>query len=394
MNETLSRKGQNMANSDKLHLPDLTVKGFRGIEDLSISRLGRVTLLTGKNSVGKTTVLEAVRTYAARGRSVVLTNILEGREEYSDASDEDGDLFPAPDLAALFFGRTPSMDSSVSIGQIDDIKTLKILHAPLTSLSDEQLAVIERLSTEISPESNVQVLKVIFQQKELIIPWLVYDQRGRYYSPSLRRIVRRVSSENEFPSELTCISLGPGLLSNAEITNYWDNVVLTPAEDQAVQALGLIFGTAVSRVALVSDRSSSYRRNAGRRAIVKLTSHEQPVPLRSLGDGASRLFSVALALANCSDGFLLIDEAENGIHHTIQPGYWRLVIEAALQNNVQVLATTHSDDCVKSFAQAANENEDADCVLVRLEKDEKGIYAVEYSEESLQTAADFDIETR
>ena len=54
--------------SNHLHLPSLSIKGFRGIDDLSISRLGRVTLLAGKNGVGKTTVLEACRVYAARGR--------------------------------------------------------------------------------------------------------------------------------------------------------------------------------------------------------------------------------------------------------------------------------------------------------------------------------------
>ena len=38
--------------SKPLHLPDLTIKGFRGIDQLSIPRLGRVTLLAGKNGEG------------------------------------------------------------------------------------------------------------------------------------------------------------------------------------------------------------------------------------------------------------------------------------------------------------------------------------------------------
>lgn len=49
-----------------LFLPHLSIRGFRGITELVIPRLGRVTLLAGKNSVGKTTVLDAVRVYAAR----------------------------------------------------------------------------------------------------------------------------------------------------------------------------------------------------------------------------------------------------------------------------------------------------------------------------------------
>ena len=50
-----------------LHLPSLVIKNFRGIDELTIPRLGRVTLLAGKNGVGKTTVLDAVRVWADRG---------------------------------------------------------------------------------------------------------------------------------------------------------------------------------------------------------------------------------------------------------------------------------------------------------------------------------------
>ena len=64
-----------MSEND-LHLPNLTIRRFRGIQDLLITGLGRVTLIAGKNGVGKTTVLDAVRTYAARGHYAVLASIL------------------------------------------------------------------------------------------------------------------------------------------------------------------------------------------------------------------------------------------------------------------------------------------------------------------------------
>ena len=73
------------------------------------------------------------------------------------------------------------------------------------------------------------------------------------------------------------------------------------------------------------------------------------MPLRTLGDGAMRCFAVALALAKSTNGFLLIDEAENGIHHSIQPKFWNMVLQTAQRNNVQVIATTHSwDACAVS----------------------------------------------
>ena len=128
--------------------------------------------------------------------------------------------------------------------------------------------------------------------------------------------------------------------------------------------------------------------------MVRLRGHRNPVPLRSLGDGALRLFGVALALANSRDGFLLIDEAENGIHYSVQRDYWRMVLRAAHEDNVQVFATTHSSDCIRGFAEAASEIEEAEGVLVRLSRRDGELRAVEYREEELVIAAEQGIEVR
>lgn len=93
-------------SSNGLHLPDLSISNFRGIDLLSIKRLGRVTLLGGRNGVGKTTVLEAVRTYASRGSLNTLQDLLDKREEFVAGIDEDHDPVVSPDYTALFHGRT------------------------------------------------------------------------------------------------------------------------------------------------------------------------------------------------------------------------------------------------------------------------------------------------
>ena len=107
-----------------------------------------------------------------------------------------------------------------------------------------------------------------------------------------------------------------------------------------------------------------------------------------------RLFGIALALANSRGGFLLIDEAENGIHHTVHLNLWKMILQTAHANDVQVLATTHSWDCVRGFAHAAAEINEADGVLIRLDRDNRGLRAIEYSEEDLKIAADQGIEVR
>lgn len=154
-----------------------------------------------------------------------------------------------------------------------------------------------------------------------------------------------------------------------------------------------MIGDDIERVAVVGDDERRYPGD-GRRVVVKLKGHSRPVPLKSLGDGVTRVFAVGLALANSRDGFLVIDEAENGIHHTLQPDFWTMVLRVAQQNNVRVLATTHSWDCVTGFARAAVQVSSAAGVVVRLERDGERIRAVEYSEEDLQTAAEQHIEVR
>ena len=99
-----------------LLLPDLRIRNFRGIEDLSIERLGRVTLLAGRNGVGKTTVLEAVQAYAASGSMDELAHILRRREEYVAVTDEDNVTRLHLDYSALFHGRTPLRDRPIKIG--------------------------------------------------------------------------------------------------------------------------------------------------------------------------------------------------------------------------------------------------------------------------------------
>ncbi len=109
-----------MVAAKQLHLPDLAIEGFRGIEKLSIPRLGRVTLLAGKNAVGKTTILDAVRVYASRCNYRVLRDLLTGREDWSAVVDEEGHSFPEPDWSALFHGRRVAPGSRMGVRSGDD----------------------------------------------------------------------------------------------------------------------------------------------------------------------------------------------------------------------------------------------------------------------------------
>lgn len=358
-------------NTDnRLHLTDLSIDHLLGISHLSVPRLGRVTLLAGRNGIGKTTILDAIRVYAAGGHPAVLAELLNNREEWTPSSGKDGDDVLLPDIISLFHGRTDFMYDSISIGSRNENNCL------------------------IINTSSFEEFKIAFKDKQQVLHWEKFLMNPGFSRSRMRRIQQSLFDEEyEWPPAIECESLGPDLPRNADMVQFWDRIALTDSESLPVQALQLILGNTVSRVAVIGDDGPRGRKT-GRRFIVRLPDDPSPVPLTSLGDGAIRLFGVALALANSRNGFLVIDEAENGIHYSVQRDYWRMILQTAHKDNVQVVATTHSWDCVKGFAQAATEFKDAEGVLVRLERDDDGMRAIEYSEEELRVAAEQGIEVR
>ena len=386
-----STKDGEKANG-QLHLPDLVVRGFRGLEDLHISSLGRVTMITGKNSVGKTSVLDAVRVYAARGSYAVLTNLLRNREEFADMTDEDGDPVNGIDLSGLFNGWEVTDNSTITIGSSSDENQLKI---EVGDVTEEQLELFGRLNPEVYELGN-KMLSVRFNGSSHDLPWVFsFDD---FAAPMAYRFDRRFPQihrrlrQQQAPAEITCATFGPGLPENLELAETWDKILFSEDEKKALESLRIILGDDIVRVAAVGSNRGRFRGEP--RLIAERLKLNRQFPLKAFGDGALRILSVALALVRGRDGFLLIDEAENGIHHSVQSDFWRMVLRTACENNVQVIATTHSADCVRGFAQAALENEDAEGRLVQLSDRHGKLRAYELPEEELIIAARQRIEVR
>ena len=372
--------------TDDLHLPSLSIRGFRGIPRLDVERLGRVTLLAGRNGVGKTTVLDAVRLYAERGSLLALHEILTRHEELETWPDDDDGWDERTVFEALFNGRHPEMHSSFTVGPESGEASVRVTIVAPDEVSIDQLKLFEPRSGPF----DSPILQISFGQHQQYLP--VFDKIDRAFEPRFLRgrRSRYLVQDVEWPDSVACVALGPGLPSNRQAAAHWDELAAGPREGLALAALQLACTGTIVRIAAVAGSA----RTRDRRIVVGLADGDR-VPLRSLGDGAARLLGLAIAFSSAADGFLLIDEAENGIHHSLQTDYWRLVFQAARDNNVQVLATTHSWDCVEGFAHAASEDEESEGIAVRLERcDDGGLRAVEYGEDTLRVAAERGIEIR
>jgi hypothetical protein len=83
------------------------------------------------------------------------------------------------------------------------------------------------------------------------------------------------------------------------------------------------------------------------------------IPLGVCGEGLVRLFAVTVELISARGGVLLIDELDNGLHHSVLPGLWALLASACQRYGVQLFATTHNEELLLSalgaFAVAPGE---------------------------------------
>ena len=89
----------------------------------------------------------------------------------------------------------------------------------------------------------------------------------------------------------------------------------------------------------------------------------------------------------------MIDEFENGLHYSVQKKVWNIIFTLAEKFNVQVFATTHSDDCIKAFGSHWNQNKDF-ATLHRIDYENNEHSAVPYIFEDLNDALSTNTEVR
>jgi len=370
----------------ELKIGTLAIERFRALRDLKIEGLGRVNLITGRNNTGKSSVLEALRILASGASPNVISSILHYREEDTEESEDpargmEGEAFSM--ISGLFSG-FPSLDK---------------LGGPIAisangSGGSQRLAMsVGRFAEQQDPDGTRRLVPEqagLFPETELLPALVVELKGGRRVLPlgNLRRPSRRQSIIDAMMNLASpCVFLSPyGSEHTGTFGALWDKIALSDREKDVVEALRIMAPDIVA-LSMIGDPRGT------RIAIARCQSISRPVPLRSLGDGVNRLFGIVVSMGNAAGGLLLIDEIENGMHHSVQLDVWRAIFRLSRRLDVQVFATSHSWDSVESFQKAASEDPE-EGVLIRLSRMGDSLVPTVFHEDELAIVTRDHIEVR
>lgn len=374
-------------------LTSFTAQNFRQFTRLEIPRLARVNLFVGRNNAGKSALLEAIEVYVSNASSQTLINLVSAREETWGGSIISSSEPPANEVFRhLFKGHNlPTLEGKgFIVGPLDDpMSQLQVTIAAYLTL--EKDGGFQR--TRVDPTQYVELQG---EAAELALD-LVAIEAGR-----TRRILglnrtRHFGSigRSEVESKVPVQVVPTKSMPSSKVAALWDVIGLTDLSYQVIEGLKLI-EPSILDIAFVKATGQYFKADERepRVPLARLLGQNGPLPLRSMGDGITRLFHITLALVNARNGVLLVDEFENGLHWSVQEKVWRTVFHLAETLDVQVFATTHSRDCIQAFQAAWNDNVGRGAYY-RMEADSRGeVKARAYSLDTLADSIATDVETR
>jgi predicted ATPase len=345
----------------------LHISGFKLFHDIALPRLGRLNLFVGENNTGKSCLLEAISLYTGRLPAADVIRIASERSsERLRPWDIDGITEEGPSLIHpvfdLFRRNGNGVENQIVIRKRDDANPLRLQHRlQRLTRGDDGIRRYEPVAPGDVTTEGVEMAIEVYRGKKRVALITRRSFEMPFRTSSLEKLANPDASAVAF--------LPARGFSEEGAASIWDSIVQGPGQelvlewlrmiDPRIEDLTFISGTARSRVPLLKMQGR------GR------------IPLRSMGDGMTRMFHIALAVGAAQGGVLLIDEFENGLHWRIQEKLWNALDQAGHNADVQIFCTTHSRDCIEGFTAAALTAKRPDAFVYRLERISEQIFATE-----------------
>ena len=324
----------------------ISIQNFRGFRDMTLDGLARVNLLVGDNGSGKTALLEPV--FLAMSNSPLAALQLRQVRGLDGIAARLGAAQPvAPQVLYDFLGEganeariatrgQPPFARSLRVGQDPGRPILLAPNGPPTAGADTTQQPV------VLPQSNVLAVPMVFEWR---------DSDGNVGTSSAQ--------------------IGPtGMTTGAAGVSYVATQFVSAGQDGQGGAATVF--SALDRAGeaqpFIDEMKQQFReleviavQLEGARPLLhgRLTGQKHQRPLEMLSGGITRLALILLTLAAPDFHVVLIDEIENGLHHSRFPLLWQQIRAFAARFDTQVFATTHSQECLDAAADAmAAEPED------------------------------------
>jgi len=303
-------------------LQRLVIEAYRGVTGLELNELSPVSLIVGANNAGKTSILEAAA--LALRPDDLMQWISAVRYRDVDLALVDGlwSMFPGSRALLSESGSvsSPRLALKATLGGRERTIGARCTVTPFWA----RIGADSDLVLELSPRLEVEIDRG---------PTIVLMLPGA--TPPLK------------PS-FNVLSVTPGThYSTKAIITHLSRAVEEGRKKLAVDLLRIFDPDVEDLDVVLLPRREAVRVTHAKRGVVDFS---------SFGDGMRASAALALALARASQGVLLIDEIDTGIHkHMLRP-VLKKVFDAALSTQVQVLATTHSLEAVDALLEAAGES--------------------------------------
>ena len=370
------------------------IENFRCFEKLTVEPLARVNLICGENNTGKTALLEALWLHSGPNAPDLGLRLNGFR----------GIARPDPRrlLHDLFNNFDPQRAiSMMATGDwIGRSRTLKIKSLPRNAeVFVPQTPEEQSLIGGVPRETNVSAVS----DTEIVLDYTDEHSKnfistGRWeiseaplpngmpsvpFAPTIQGVAMNRAS---MPPRPSCVFLSARHRNRPEEeVARFGNVVLEGFHDSIVNCLKAV-DHRIERLTTIATPPAPM--------IYAEIGLERPVPMGFLGDGVGRLLSMSLAFRDAENGIVLIDEVENGLHHSALRGVWQNLNRLSHRFSVQVFATTHSYECMVAARDAFAAAEQQDLHIHRLARRDGGIIATTYPFEPLNFTFSYGAEVR
>lgn len=290
-------------------LTELELNNFRGFRSLKLNGLKRVNLIVGSNNAGKTSLLEALFLAANPGRISELSYLFRPQQGDSafryyrwllrdGASEVGGSLSALDDLGRLdlFFTRSPEKSKKGPPAQ----------RAQVSFQSGDHLTVWQTvvIGSQTKPKAvRTKVIPVSYRDSGTLVTLVGKSNRKQSGEETMQRLLAKVDPRIR-------------------------KVRIDPGEQQEGNQIILDVGLS------------------------------ELIPLSQIGQGVFRLLTILAEVIGDQPELMLVDEIENGLHHSAMQDVWAGLAEVADSLGVQIFATTHSHECLEAahaaFAARAN----------------------------------------